>query len=52
MRTLSIVEMPQSIEEMSKPYELLFGKPQFLQLERFLTGLLVTNKTDIAALSK
>jgi len=52
MRMLPIVEMPQDIEELSKPYEPLFSKPQFLQFERFLTGLLVTNKADIAALSE
>lgn len=49
---LPIVEMPKDIEELCQPYESLFSKPQFLQFERFLTGLMVTNKADIAALSE
>lgn len=49
---LPIVEMPKDIEELCKPYEPLFSKPQFLQFERFLTGLMITNKADIAALSE
>lgn len=49
---LPIVEMPKDIEELCQPYEPLFSKPQFLQFERFITGLLITNKADIAALSE
>ncbi len=49
---LPIVEMPKHIEDLSQPYESLFSKSQFLQFERFLTGLMITNKADIQALSE
>lgn len=49
---IPIIEIPQDIAQLCRPYESLFSKPQFLQFERFITALMVTDKADIEALSE
>lgn len=49
---LPILSVPEELETLCKPYESLFSKPQFLQFERFITALTVSNEANIEALSE
>lgn len=49
---IPILEIPEQMELLCQPYAPLFSKPQFLQFERFLTALMVSNEANLEALSE
>jgi hypothetical protein len=50
--SLPILEIPEDISRLCTEYKTSFSKPQYLQFERFITGLLVSNDADIESLAE
>ena len=50
--TLPIIEIPENISALCKPYQPIFSRPQYNQFERYITSLFVSDKADIQSLSE
>lgn len=52
MSNIPILEIPEDINKLCQNYNHIFGKPQFKNFERFITGIIVYDRANIQALAQ